>query len=471
MDKWLFWRLVFLSLTGCAVPRPLPADLPVSKTSVSVAVDQIQQVGYQSSSGTSEQEAAPAPKIIPSSLCAAVPFQGTKELDLGALVQEVLARNPTLAQMSAAWQAAEARYPQAIALDDPSFAVTLGPASFGSNTVNGAYRFNIEQKYPFPGKRRLRGERALAEAHAAGSDVDDTQLQLIEAAKSAFFDYFLVQRSLVVNDDGLRLLQEFRKNAESRYKTGLVPQQDILQADVELGQQQEKRLELEQRRQIAVARINTLLNLPPDMILPPPPTEIGVADSLPEAAALRTLALERRPDLQALAARLAADQAALALANKEFYPDFTPFAMYDRFMGNNSETQPLATMIGVSVNLPVRRERRYAVLAEAQARLNQRRAEIERQVNQANFEVQQAHAQVSQSQKAVRLYETTVLPAADSNVKAAQTAYVTGKVGFLTLLEAERNVVGIRQHYYELVASYYIRLANLERVVGGNPSD
>jgi outer membrane protein TolC len=115
----------------------------------------------------------------------------------------------------------------------------------------------------------------------------------------------------------------------------------------------------------------------------------------------------------------------------------------------------------------VRRDRRFAAVHEAQARLNERRAALERQVNQVNFEVQQAYAQVTQGGKAVHLYEKTLLPAAVSNVKAGQSAYLTGKIPFLSLIEAQRNLVGLRDRYYELVATYYIRLAGLERAIGG----
>jgi outer membrane protein TolC len=416
--------------------------------------------------------AAPTnPQMNVSPIVVCSPFAGATELLVEVLVHQVLERNPSLTQMEAAWDAARARYPQATSLDDPMLAVTLGPATYGAQSVNGAYRINIEQKYPFPGKRRLRGQQANAEANAAGNDVDDVRLQLVESARSAFYEYYMVHRAIEVNEEGLRLLEEFRRNAETRYKTGLVPQQDVLQADVELGRQRERLLSLEQNREIAIARINTLMNLPPDSLLPPPPKEVRVENGLPDASGLRELALSRRPDLLALANRLAADQAALALANKEFYPDFTPFFMYDRFMGNTPSTETLAYQLGVSVNLPVRRDRRFAAVHEAQARLNERRASLERQVNQVKYEVQQAYAQVTQSGKTVRLYEQSVLPAAAANVKAAQTAYLTGKVPFLSLIEAERNLIGLRDRYYELVATYYVRLAALERAIGGPIED
>jgi outer membrane protein TolC len=460
--------LLFILATGCsAIPPAYPVrdDPIVPRALLGVPTsDGVRTAAFQettSSPSAAGQAATPLPEPRP------LAFAGMSELSVEALVQEVLTRNPSLAQMAAAWEAASARYPQAISLDDPMLALTLGPATYGSNTVNSAYRINLEQKIPYPGKLRLRGDQASAEARAAGNDLADTRIQLIETAKNAFYEYYLVYRAIAVNNEALRILEDFRKNALTRYETGKAPQQDVLQADVELGRQQERSLTLEQVRQIAVARINTLLSLPPDAPLPLPPGALAVDEVVPQVSALRAAALARRPDLQALAERIAADQAALALANKDFYPDFTPFAMYDRFMGNNSQNQQLAYMVGLSVNVPVRRSRRFAAVAEAQARLNQRRAELDNQINQVNFQVQQAYAQVSQSRKAVRLYEKSVLPAAQANIKAATSAYVTGKINFLSLLETERNLIGLRDRYYELLASYYSRKATLERVIGG----
>jgi len=394
-------------------------------------------------------------------------FTGQPVLSVDELVQEVLARNPTLAQMVAAWQAASARYPQVTSLEDPMVAGTIGPATFGSNNVEPAYRLEISQKYPYPGKLPLRGANALAEAGAAGNDVEDVRLQLVESARTAFSDYYLVARSLEVNDESLRLLREFKQNAEVRYTTAQGAQQDVLQADVEIGREHQRRLTLERTWRVAVARLNTLMHLPPDGPLPPPPRRVAPGKGLPEAQELRAAALARRPDLQALAHRIAAEEASVALARKEYCPDFEPFFMYDRFMGNTTDSRPLAYMLGLKTNLPVRMDRRRGAVAEAQARLAQRRAELARLTDQVNFQVQEAYALVSESERTVALYRDKILPAARLNVKTAQQEYVSGKIPFLSLIQAQRDVINLQDRYYEAIADYFRRRATLERVVGG----
>ncbi len=407
--------------------------------------------------------APPAPAV-----CAQGPFAGLAELSAETVVEVVVSRNPSLAQMTAAWQAAQARYPQVTSLEDPMFAGTSGPATYGSNTVNPAYRLEISQKYPYPGKLQLRGQGALAEAGAAGSEVEDMRLQLMESARAAFAEYYLTARALEVNDESLKLLHDFKKDVQARYRTGGAAQ-DFPQADVEIGRESQRRVTLERMARVAAARINTLAHLPPDSPLPPPPRRLTAGEPLPEAGPLRAAALARRPDLQALAQRIAADEAALALARKEYYPDFEPFFMYDRFMGNTDQSQPLAYMLGVKMNLPVRLARRQGAVAEAMARLAQRRAELARLADQVNFQVQEAYEQVRESERTVRMYEEQLLPAADLQVRTARGEYRTGKVPLVSLLAAQRNLIGLRERQYEALADLFRRRAALERVVGGPP--
>src|SRR5206468_1854892 len=146
---------------------------------------------------------------------------------------------------------------------------------------------------------------------------------------------------------------------------------DMLQADVEIGRQQERQVTLERVRQVTVARLNTLMHLPPDRPLPPPPQRVTVGGPLPPAEELRAAAVARRPDLQALAVHLAAEEASLGLAHKEYCPDVELTAAYDSIW----QERPLRPQVGLRVNLPVRQARRAGAVSEAEARIAQRRAE------------------------------------------------------------------------------------------------
>jgi outer membrane protein TolC len=392
------------------------------------------------------------------------PFKNISELSVEALVEAVLARNPSLPEMTAAWKAAQARFPQVTSLDDPLFGTNLAPAAFSQ--VGNGYRLEIFQRYQWPGKLRLRGEVAQAEANAAERDVENVRQQLIESARDAFYDYYLTFRELEINGEALRLLREFKQNADARYKTGQVSAQDPLQAEVEIGRLRERDIVLERQRQVALARINTLLRLPPTLPLPPPPKEIQVEGELPDPQELLAQTLTQRLDLMKLSDQINAAQAAIKLAYKEYYPDVDAMAAFDAFWDNPLQRAQVAARI----NLPVRLKRRHGAVVEAESRLAQLKAQYARLTSQAGFEVQQAYEQWRESLRTVRLLEKEVLPAARQNVKAAQPAYLTGRIPLSTLIEAERSVVDLQDRYYRATAEFFRYRTALQRSLTGPPA-
>jgi outer membrane protein TolC len=379
------------------------------------------------------------------------------------VVRVVLERNPTLDQMRASAAAAAARYPQVTSLDDPTLAFSTAPGSAGATHADYAARVEVAQKLLYPGKRGLKGNVARADARAAAEDVEDTRLQLVEAARSALADYYLSVKATSVAEENAKLLGEFKKNAETRYKTGQGQQQDVLQADVEIARQEEQLVSLRRARLVAVARLNTLMHLPPDGPLPPPADSERTAP-LPDTAKLREAALGR-PDVRAAAARITAEEAALALALKEYKPDVEVLAAYDGFW-QGPGGPPLQWQVGLRTNLPVRYARRGGAVEEARAKVAQRRAELARLTDRINYEVQEAFERVREADEVVKLYESKILPAAAANVKEAQAGYTTNKIPFLNLIEAQRNAVGLKDRYFEAQAEAARRRAALERAIG-----
>jgi outer membrane protein TolC len=389
------------------------------------------------------------------------PFNGLVELPVEQLVAEVQARNPSLQAASAAWRAATERYPQVVSLDDPMFAYMIGPQGVGMDN-GGGWMVQASQKIPWAGKRALRGSAASAEADAMKGDIGDVRLRLSEAARTAFYDYYLACREMDVNTSTHRLVTQFREIAWNKYQVNQTTQQDVLQADVELATLESRRTELTRDEQVAIARINTLLHRAVDHPLPPPPANVPLPDSLPATEVLQQTA-ESRPDLFALQARIRAEQANVELACKEYYPDLNIVAKYDGFMPEEMRPQ-----VGMELNVPLQRGRRSAAMREASERLQQRRAEYQERLDQVRFEVQSAFDRAAQSQQVIRLYEDKILPAIQRSVESAQSTYTSGKLDFLRLIDAERQVYTQRDMYYQAIAEYHRRLAELERVVGGS---
>ena len=221
---------------------------------------------YRAERGELERARASAASAAPDD-----PFAGATELSRNELIERVLARNPGLDAAREAWQAALARYPQATALADPMFGYGVRPRSFGSDEVDDAQDFELSQALPFPGKRGLRGEMALASADAAGEDVAAERVRLAALASTLFDAYWLAERALETNAQHLVLLEELRAAALTRYAAGTSSRESVLAAETEHAMLLHSEIELAAERRIVVERINTLLHRAPELPLPPPP--------------------------------------------------------------------------------------------------------------------------------------------------------------------------------------------------------
>ena len=389
------------------------------------------------------------------------PFTGQTELAVDRLVAEVQARNPSLQAASAAWRAATERYPQVVSLEDPMFTYMVTPTNGLGADNGGGWMVQGSQKIPWAGKRALRGSAASAEANAMKGDIGDTRLRLAETTRMAFYDYYLAQREIEVNTSTRRLLKQFRDIASNKYQVGQAIEQDVLQADVELANLESRRTELARDEEVAVARINTLLHRDADCPLPPPPAKVPLPASLPTAEVLQQTAAQSRPDLYTLQSRVRAAQANVALACKEYYPDVNLVAKYDGFMPEN-----MRPAVGMDINIPLHNERRSAAVREAENLVAQRCAEYQDRLDQVHYEVRSAWSRAAQSQRVVELYDQSILPASQRSLDSAVSNYTSGKLDFLRLLDAERQVYSQREMYYQSIAEYHRRMAELERAVG-----
>lgn len=465
------WLLLLVS--GCAAPKPA-----VHQTTPIAAAKSATQQPQQSSRNQTIED---PPRSRVQNVSYQLPpveqlrigeddglFAGQTELSLPQLMAEVQARNPSLQAMIFAWRAMSQRYPQAVSLDDPMFMAMMAPASFGSNDVESAYILQGSQKLPWFGKRDIRGQGAAAEASAAFQDVNDARLQVGQVTRIAYYDYFLVERQAELVRQNAQVMKEFRDSAQVKYENNQVTQQDVLQADVELTDTERRGIEVERMRRVAQARLNTLLRRPPAAPLPPPPSRLAVGAEPPNVGSLQQIAAMQRPDLAAIGARVRAEEAAVNLALKQYYPDAEFFGRYDSFWQPASTQSDLRGQVGVNMNVPLYRRKLQAAVCEAQFRLGQRRAEFRQRQLDIQYEVQSAYEQVEESRRTARLYAEKYLPFAEQNLEVARTNYDVGKINFLFLAQAQRQLIDVREKYQQTLADYHRRMAELERVVGGS---
>lgn len=386
-------------------------------------------------------------------------------LTLADLVQEAVAKNPELYAFQERWKAAKARVWQAMSWDDTMVGVDFEGIPRGRIDADRAMNqeWMISQRIPFPGKKFLEARVARKEAKMAEADFQAKEREIIAEVKKAYFEYFLREHEIWLHEETQRILERLSRAAESRYATGLVPYHEVLRAHTELATITNEVAKHYQQRDTALARLNALRGKPAY-------EPLTVAIEIPNRTLIYTKedlmkrALEHRPELQAMKFGFEAAKTDTTRAWVDLFPDAQfrmearkfagegKFREYDQFVGFEV---PVFSLLG-----------RVGQIKEKKAEKRAAQGAWENMKNMVLFEVQEALAEFESNDRTARMYESNVVPQAESAAAAALAEYEGGEGNFLTVMEAERSLTEFRHHYFEALAMREQSFASLERVVG-----
>jgi outer membrane protein, heavy metal efflux system len=386
---------------------------------------------------------------------------------LDALVAEALERNPELSALRRGFDARRARVPQAKALPEPMLSygyagnAPLPPFDIQKGDPASARMVSFTQEFPYPGKLALKGKQANVEAEAGYWEYEQARLNLVAEVKDAYFDLFYLHKALATVAKNKTLLERFTRIAEASYTVGKAPQQDVLKAQVEVSKLLEQQTLLEQRRQLAEARLNSLLFRAPDRPLGAP-AEVKPREFKSSLAQLGELALANYPGLKVQRRRIDREQYGVELAHKEFYPDFTVSLTYF-----NRPGLPEMYGVNVGVKLPLYFwQKQRPALVEATANAAAERQRFEQTHTLLFLRIRERHLAAQSAQRLAQLYRTTILPQASLVLEAALAGYEADKADFLTLLDSLVTLLNYELSYYEQLSNQEKAIAALEPFIG-----
>jgi outer membrane protein TolC len=391
------------------------------------------------------------------SLAASAPNDGFPA-SLDDLVQEALANNPDIQASRQRVEAALAMVPQVQTLPDPQVSVGY------RNMVPTGVMYGLSQEIPFPGKLGLKGEIASREAERMEQGYQATQLAVAAKLKEAYYDLHYVHDAIAVVNKNKLLLQDFAQTAEARYAVGQAAQQDVLRSQTEISRLLARLASLEQRRQSLHADINRLLNRLPDDPLGAP-AEIRFTPLRHSVDELNAL-IGQSPLLRGQEKGLESSGQAVALANREYLPDFEldALGMRDTVMQQDG----YQVMLKVKVPLYFASKQREGV----------RQAEAERAATAQDLRALQQEllsrirdnaAQEQRAAKLVKLLGEAIIPQSRLTLASAQASYAVGKVDFLTLLNSLLALQENELEYHSELAEHEKALARLEGIIGAAP--
>ncbi|HWR14670.1 MAG TPA: TolC family protein [Terriglobales bacterium] len=392
------------------------------------------------------------------------PQSSAPVLTLDEVVSQVQAQNPAISNAQRLVEARQRRVVQAGALPDPTLSVSYMGSAVPFKTMEmdpSSYRgITAMQMIPLGGKRELRREMARKEVTATEADQLAVRRRLTADAKAAYYDYFYYGKALEITNRNKARLEQLADISEARYKVGKAMQSDVLRAHVEVSMLLQQSVSLQQQRETAVARLNTLMNRDPESALPPA-ADVGKS-ALPTFAALAAIAEINDPMLQKEQSIVERSKVAINMARKEYIPDLSVGYMYQQRPG-------MADMYGLqfSLNIPIFYKSKQREGVE-QAKLELDSAEKSRASRklELEYEVKQMYAMAQNANKMLDLYQNAIIPQAELALQSAESSYAVGTVDFLTVVTNFTTINGYQIDYYRQLADYETALARIEALTG-----
>jgi len=388
-------------------------------------------------------------------------------LQLDDLVRDALRANPEILAAQKRYEAARERPAQESSLPDPT--LSLGYNSSGSpRPFAGIGRepvanagLMISQEFPFPGKRKLRGDIAMREADAEFEQYQITQLSVLSRLKQAYHRLDYAHSMIEIMERQRDLMRQILRVAEARYSVGKAAQQDIFRAQTQLSILETRIEKMQQEKRSRAAEINSLLSRAPDSPLgrpaedQPQPLRVPLDDLMAQVR-------QNAPLLRREQKMVERTELALNLARKQYYPDYTLSGGYF-YMGG----MPPMYMARVDFKLPAyfwRKQR--AGVAEQAGLLSQARHDYEAANQMLAFRVKDDYLMAETSYRLMNLYSTTVIPQSSLAFQSSLASYQTGAVDFLSVLMNFTTMLDYELNYHEEMLSYFLASARLEELTG-----
>ncbi len=389
------------------------------------------------------------------------------DLRLQDLIQEALKNSPEIHAFASRAQAAQHRIPQAGSLPDPM--IMFGYQNDGwerytfGREPDAQWMFSASQMFPFPGKRSLKQEMARQDAQGATIFHELVKLKTIARIRELYFDLALAHKTVDLIKDRTVLFSRIEDAALARYSSGMGMQQEVLMAQTEKYMLLEKEEMQKQKIQSLEAMLNTTvgrdLNTPLGR-----PAEHTLSLQVRSLEELLNKAYDHSPEIRIKQRMVAAAEARVKMAEKEYYPDFTLAASYfTRGGGQFTDMWSLTT----TMNIPLYyRTKQRSVVLEAEAMLAEAKGELEAARLMTASAVRDIYSMYMTSERLMNLYKNGLMPKTYQDFESALAGYSTGKTEAMTVISRLKTLIDFETQYWVQVTEHEKASARFEAMTG-----
>jgi outer membrane protein, heavy metal efflux system len=382
----------------------------------------------------------------------------TGTLTLRQALALALTRSPELAAVGYDIRIAEARILQAKLLPNPELDLEsedIGGSGSFANARRSQTTLQLGQLIELGGKRRARIGEARLGRDLAAFDYETKKREVFVKTAGNFIDVLAGQRRVEVAEDLAKLASSYIPAVAKRVEAGKASDLEKTRFDVAIGSAQ---IELEQsKRDLLGARQRLASQWGSSRARFG--SVGGDLDATPPVAPLQDLSrrLDTNPRLARFGTEIARREATLAREKAAAVPDVTLRAAGRRI----AESDDTTAVLGFSVPLPLW-NRNQGNIHAAREHVDRTGAEQAAVAASLMTELSDAHNNLIRARTTISILRESVLPGAESAVKASGEGYEAGRFSFLEVLDARRTLGAARIQYLDAIADYHKALHQVE---------
>lgn len=312
---------------------------------------------------------------------------------------------------------------------------------------------------------------ALEEA-AKGQLVEQQAASELEAVRR-FYELLRAQVTLTVLEGSVKRSSDLLERAKGLFEAGRAQKRDVLDAEVNLGN--DRIAVIRQRQAIVTAQASLLqwLGQPPRDVeaVTPPGFQNVPAPLVPEAPKVLSLARERRPLFHVLDAQGRGARLAVEIARADYLPRLTANANYNRTAPSAElfidPTKQHAVTLGANLSWDLFSG--FATDSQV-ARAQTQLTELEKQQRQATIELESEIVRATgalSAQGEIAILAARNRQLADESFAAEEQRYTAGATTSLSVRDAQNRALQAQLTQLQTRVDLEIATAALERLAGG----
>jgi outer membrane protein, heavy metal efflux system len=321
----------------------------------------------------------------------------------------------------------------------------------------------FDQPIDISGKRGKRIKVAKQESALKEASITALERQVRREVRIAYFSRDFARRVTAQKLEAAKLAARLKEIAQARFESGDIAQLEVTQAELELSRANADAQVAKREEDIALSRLNVLLNASASSSW----DLASALDGFPRPLSLEALvgrATDSNAEITRLLQETKVEESRTGLLKAERVPnlgielgvDFNspgPGGFHEGGRGQVSMELPIFT-------------RNQGEIAQSTATLRALEQETAAKRRAVAGQVESAYYQLNAREAEVTLYKQTLVPATKQLEELAEESYKSGKANILTVLGAQRDVRQVESEYLSSLLAMQTSFAELEETTG-----